>query len=87
MEKSGTMSEKKRVPRKTASKENFIQANAEPKKPNRGNKKLEVSPEMRHQMIAEAAYFRAELFGHGGDHFEHWLAAENEIDVMLKKNK
>jgi hypothetical protein len=30
MEKSGTMSEKKRVPGKTASKENFIQANAEP---------------------------------------------------------
>lgn len=87
MEKSGTLPEKKRITRKTAPKEIIEKANAELKKPRRSNKKLEVSPEMRHQMIADAAYFLAELYGHGGDRIEHWLMAEFKIDTMLKKDK
>jgi len=37
----------------------------------------------RHQMIAVAAYFRAEERGFdGGDGLEDWFAAEAEIDAM-----
>lgn len=44
-----------------------------------------VSAKERYQMIAEAAYFRAEQRGFiGGSHEEDWLAAEAEIDQKLK---
>lgn len=38
-----------------------------------------VSIEQRQQMVAEAAYLRAERHGFEGDPTEHWLAAESEI--------
>lgn len=44
----------------------------------------EVTPEQRHQLIAEAAYLRAEARGFGGeDPISDWLAAEQEIDGRL----
>ena len=45
---------------------------------------MNVSPEQRRQMIAEAAYYRAQQRGFQlGDPQEDWLAAEAEIDHML----
>lgn len=40
----------------------------------------------RHEMIAAAAYFRAEQRGFvGGDSLDDWLAAEAEIDERLRQ--
>lgn len=48
------------------------------------NKKASASPEQRYQMIAEAAYFRAEKRGFlGGNVEQDWLEAEKEIDKVL----
>lgn len=45
-----------------------------------------VNAERRHEMIAEAAYLRAERRGFAdGDPVEDWLDAEREIDETLKK--
>src|SRR5512136_1416531 len=45
-----------------------------------------TSPTQRRQMIAEAAYFRAEKRGFsGGQEFRDWLAAEAEVDRRLRK--
>jgi hypothetical protein len=47
--------------------------------------RTEVSPEMRRSMIAQAAYLRAEQRGFtGGNEVEDWLAAEAEVDALLK---
>lgn len=43
----------------------------------------QVNEELRRQMIAEAAYFRAEHRGFAGDPVGDWLEAENEIDAKL----
>jgi hypothetical protein len=44
-----------------------------------------VSEDVRRGMIAEAAYLRAERrgFAPGGEH-EDWVAAEAEVDALLK---
>lgn len=39
----------------------------------------------RQQMVAKAAYFRAERAGFRGDPVEHWLAAEQEIDARMPR--
>jgi hypothetical protein len=40
----------------------------------------------RQQMIAEAAYFRAEKSGfRGGDTLRNWCEAEAEIDAQLQR--
>lgn len=39
----------------------------------------------RHQMIAEAAYLRAEAQGFISDQREDWLMAEAEVDARLAK--
>jgi hypothetical protein len=50
----------------------------------KGRKVVEISPEKRHEMIAVAAFVRAERRGFAGDHHvEDWLAAEAEVDAML----
>ena len=42
----------------------------------------------REQMIAEAAYFRAERRGfQGGDPFADWLSAEAQIDQLLQADE
>jgi hypothetical protein len=43
-----------------------------------------ISPELRHHMIRDAAYYRAERHGfHGGDPLRDWLEAEAEIDRLF----
>lgn len=45
-----------------------------------------VLAEMRREMIATTAYFRAERRGfQGGDLNEDWLAAEAEVDVLIRE--
>lgn len=47
-------------------------------------KKVEVSPEQRYIMIAEAAYYRAEKRGFvGGNSAQDWVDAEAEINQLL----
>lgn len=44
--------------------------------------KIQIGPEERARLIAEAAYFRAQQRGFTeGDPTEDWLAAEREIDA------
>jgi len=44
-----------------------------------------VTPEQRHQMIAEAAYFLSLRRGFGGDaEMRDWLEAEAEVDARLQ---
>lgn len=44
--------------------------------------KIQIDPEERAKLIAEAAYFRAQKRGFkGGDPVTDWLAAEREIDA------
>ncbi len=48
---------------------------------------IEISEDVRRAMIAEAAYLRAERRGFTGGHereSEDWLAAEAEVDALLK---
>jgi Protein of unknown function (DUF2934) len=48
----------------------------------------QISEELRRQMIAEAAYFRAEHRGFSeGDTVADWLEAEDEIDTRLGNGK
>lgn len=43
-----------------------------------------ISAELRHRMIAEAAFLRAEKRGfHGGDSVRDWLEAEKLVDKAL----
>ena len=45
---------------------------------------LAVGPEERYQMIAEAAYYRAQQRGFsGGDPIQDWLEAEAEVAMRL----
>ena len=47
----------------------------------------EITPEQRHQLIAEAAYLRAESRGFdAGDPIDDWLQAEQEIDARLTRS-
>lgn len=51
---------------------------------------IEISEDVRRGMIAEAAYLRAERRGFsGGDEKERedWLAAEAEVDALLKADQ
>ncbi len=44
-----------------------------------------LTPEARHALIAEAAYLRAERRGFAPGHeTEDWLAAEAEVDALLR---
>jgi hypothetical protein len=48
-------------------------------------RRTQVSEDMRRGMIAQAAYLRAERRGFtGGNETEDWLAAEAEVDALLK---
>jgi uncharacterized protein YkwD len=47
-------------------------------------KTKEISPDLRQQMIAEAAYLRAEQRNFSpGDPLDDWLVAEREVDSLL----
>ncbi len=76
-------------PATTTKRSTAAKSSTTPKKTTTRTKKpAGVSPEMRQQMISDAAYFRAEKQGSSGssDDVAHWLAAEAEIDTMLKKD-
>jgi hypothetical protein len=48
---------------------------------------IEISEDVRRGMIAQAAYLRAERRGFTGGHDkerEDWIAAEAEVDALLK---
>jgi hypothetical protein len=49
-----------------------------------GDTGAKVLPEQRLAMIREAAYYRALSSGFDGDPVEHWLAAERQIDQVLR---
>lgn len=54
------------------------------RKPRTNPGATELSPDARRQMIAEAAYLRAEQRGFvAGDPLDDWLAAEREVDLLL----
>jgi hypothetical protein len=43
-----------------------------------------AGPEIRHDIVAQAAYFRAQRRGfEPGQELDDWLAAEAEVDAML----
>jgi hypothetical protein len=45
----------------------------------------EANSSKRRQMIAEAAYFRAEKYGfRGGDALRDWCEAEADVDTQLR---
>lgn len=47
--------------------------------------RLQLTPEARRSLIAETAYLRAERRGFAPGHeTEDWLAAEAEVDALLK---
>jgi len=48
--------------------------------------RVQVTPEARRALIAESAYLRAERRGFAPGHeTEDWLAAEAEVNVLLKE--
>lgn len=47
----------------------------------------DITPEERFEMIAEAAYYRAQKRGFEGDeHLQDWLEAEKLIDSQLRQS-
>ena len=81
MEKTGTLSQKRMVTKKTGF-ENVTQENTN--KASHGRKRA-ISHNERYKMIADAAYFRAQSRGFSNDVHPtaDWLAAEAEIDAIL----
>jgi hypothetical protein len=66
------------------------------RRPSRGARKsptdaparVQVTPEARRALIAETAYLRAERRGFAPGHeTEDWLAAEAEVDALLKVDR
>ena len=58
---------------------------AKPKTRSKKSTAVSVTPEERYQMVAKAAYFRAEKRGFAaGDTAQDWLDAEEEIERMLQ---
>lgn len=75
-------SEGKKAPSASAPKS----ANKSQPGPSASAQKMPVTPEQRYQMIAEAAYFRAEKRGFvGGDTALDWVEAEAEIDRIIQQ--
>jgi Protein of unknown function (DUF2934) len=55
------------------------------KSPTEAPARLRLTPESRRALIAETAYLRAERRGFAPGHeVEDWLAAEVEVDALLK---
>ena len=84
--KKAATRKKSTAPRKTASKKAASQSSARSEsttKPSPGP--VNISAEERWRMVATAAYHRAEKRGfQPGHEVEDWLAAEREIDAVLK---
>ncbi len=57
----------------------------DPRKPAAAPVRITLTAEARRAMIAEHAYLRAERRGFApGQEAEDWLAAETEVDALLK---
>lgn len=84
--KKATAGRKSTAPRKSASKKAVSQRaapSAETSKPQVNP--VSISAEERWRMVATAAYHKAEKRGFASGHeVEDWLAAENDIDAVLK---
>ena len=78
-----TSAKKKVVKKKVARKKVVKKKVASPKTP---GKKVTVSAEERHQMVAECAYYRAINSGPQSPEADrrHWLDAEAEIDALIR---
>ena len=75
---------KNTVRSKTSVTEKPPKAATKARKPRTSAATSEVSQERRREMIAEAAYLRAEQRGFAqGDAQDDWLAAEREVDMLL----
>lgn len=76
----------KRVPKKAAKKQGKKVARKTARRPQGSRKKaVQVSAESRREMIAIAAYYRAEKRNfQDGDPVADWLTGEKEIDALLK---
>ncbi|MBT8109226.1 MAG: DUF2934 domain-containing protein [Gammaproteobacteria bacterium] len=75
----------KKAGKKVAKKAARKVATKVPKKAAR-KKVIDVSAEQRHEMIAKAAYYRANRrHFQGGDPVADWLYSEKEIDALLSK--
>ena len=49
--------------------------------------KMRTSPEERHRLIQQAAYFKAEKEGFTCDPSKYWLVAEAEVDAQLARSR
>lgn len=89
MEKTDAAKPKTKTAAKAAATSEAAVQAAPRKTVSRTKKDPQISAEIRHRMIADAAYYRAKKFGSAGsgDDLVHWLAAETEIDAMLKKGE
>lgn len=78
---------KKAVTKKTVAKKAVAKKTSKKKAVAKTAAKWRISHEQRWQMIAEAAYHRAESRGFAvGGEVEDWLAAEAEVDTMLEQD-
>jgi hypothetical protein len=48
---------------------------------------MRTSPEERHRLIEQAAYFKAEKEGFACDPSTYWLVAEAEVDARLARSR
>jgi hypothetical protein len=84
---TATKGERAMPPREAPTPEAMAQASDSlpPVTPAARNAPVEVTHEVRYRMISEAAYLRAERRGFmPGAEIEDWLAAEREVDRLLR---
>lgn len=82
--RSGTSTAKTTKPTQAKSTPEAAEARR-PRAARKAAAKKFATPEERYQMIAHAAYFLAERHGFSsGRALDDWIAAEKEIDSMLK---
>ena len=76
----------KKAPKKAAKKAGKKVARKTARRPQgSGKKAVQVSAESRREMVATAAYYRAEKRNfRDGDPVADWLTGEKEIDALLK---
>ncbi len=84
--KKTTTRKKSTAPRKAAAKKAASQSSAPPAEISKPSASpVNISAEERWRMVATAAYHRAEKRSfQPGHEVEDWLAAEKEIDAVLK---
>ena len=75
-----------RKPAKAASRQKTARRSATSK--TAPDRRTAINMDMRHAMIAEAAYYHAEKRGFAaGNELQDWLDAEMEIDMLLPGNR